>query len=501
MSYATADAYSSFSNAPAYTTASILSNIIGGILRLPIAKTLNIWGRAEGYLLMVGVYLLGMIILASTNGVNGYAAGYVLYYIGFDSIYIILDIFIADTSGLRKRAFTFAFAATPFICTAFTGPLAADSFLAMTSWRWAIGAFCIIQPFVYVPLAVVFKYYERKAEKMGLYRHKASGRTGMQSVVHYFHEFDLFGALIIMAAFLLFLLPFSLESYGRITYGSAGFICMLIFGILLFPAFYVWERYFAKVHFIRWQLFKERTVCGACLMALTLYFSFYCWNLNYYSFVKVIYALPVSEAGYMTQIYNVGSTFAGVIFGIIVYVTCYFKWFAFSFGLGLLFLGSGLTVYFRSDVHGIGFIVMCQIFIALGGGTIVIANQLAVMAASDRSGVPMMLATLFLFNSVGGAIGDAVSAAVFSNTWVAAYTRAAPEAWKSQAYSIYLGGYLTQESFPPGTPVREAINYAWSQNMLWSATAAVCSLILGIPAVLVWKNYYVNKQQNKGTMI
>lgn len=183
-------AYSSFSSAPQISTSNILYSIIGGVLKLPIAKTINLWGRAEGYLVFIGVYVLGLIILAACNNPNSYAAGYVLYWIGYDAIYLILQIFVADTSGLRNRAFAFAFASTPFICTAFTGPLAADSFLSMTSWRWAYGAFAIIQPVVFAPLAVVFKYYQKKAEKMGLYKHEPSGRTVMQSIVHYIHEFD-----------------------------------------------------------------------------------------------------------------------------------------------------------------------------------------------------------------------------------------------------------------------------------------------------------------------
>jgi len=190
LGYASFAAYADFQTAPAITTASILSNIIGGVLKLPIAKTLNIWGRAEGYLVFLGVYLLGMIVLASCNGPDGYAAGYVLYWIGYDALYMILDIFMADTSGLRNRAFAFGFASTPFICTAFTGPLAAQSFLKHSTWRWAIGSFAIIQPFVFVPLAVVFKFYQRKAEKMGIFKREDSGRTLGQSIKHYIHEFD-----------------------------------------------------------------------------------------------------------------------------------------------------------------------------------------------------------------------------------------------------------------------------------------------------------------------
>lgn len=183
-------AYSTFSTAPQISTAGILSQIIGGVLRLPIAKTLNIWGRAEGFLVFVGVYLIGMIIIAASNGPDSYAAGYVLYWIGYDAIYFILDVFVADTSGLRNRAFAFGFATTPFIATAFLGPLAAQSFLRMTTWRWAYGAFIIIQPFVFCPLAFVFKYYEREAVKRGKIQKTASGRTMAQSIMHYVHEFD-----------------------------------------------------------------------------------------------------------------------------------------------------------------------------------------------------------------------------------------------------------------------------------------------------------------------
>lgn len=183
-------AYSDFAAASQVSTAGILANIIGGVIKLPIAKTLNIWGRAEGFLIFVGVYLLGIIIIASCNGPQGYAAGYVLYWVGYDAIYLILDVFMADTSGLKNRAFSFGFASTPFIATAFVGPLAATSFLEHTTWRWAYGAFAIIMPFVFVPLALVFKFYQKKAEKMGLLQKRVSGRTTVQSIVHYIHEFD-----------------------------------------------------------------------------------------------------------------------------------------------------------------------------------------------------------------------------------------------------------------------------------------------------------------------
>lgn len=494
-------AYADFSTAPQLTTAYVLASIIGGVIKLPIAKLLTLWGRAEGFTFFVGIYLIGMIVLAKSKGPNSYAAGYVLYWIGYDALYLIMDVFVADTSGLRNRAFAFAFVGTPFICTAFTASLAAQAFLETSTWRWGYGAFVIVMFFVFMPLAVVFKFYTIKAQKMGLWRREASGRSILQSIVHYFHEFDVIGCLILIAAFVLFLLPFSLATYGLTEYHSAQFIAMVVIGICLFPVFYIWERYFTRTHFLRYELFRSRTVAGACVLSATLYMSFYCWDLYYQNFVMVVYNLPISLAGYMTEIYNVGSTFWGVIFGIWVRYTRHFKYTALFFGLPLMFLGAGLMIHFRSSEQNIGYLVMCQIFIAFSGGTLVISEDMAVMSAADRDGVPMVLSILSLFSSIGGAIGYSVTGAIYANTFPQALYNALPEDAKANYTTIYTGGYTTQMSYPVGSDIRTAIDDAWGIYEKWATTASTCFLVLAIPAIAVWKNYNVDRKQNKGTMI
>ncbi|EPE04611.1 siderochrome-iron transporter [Ophiostoma piceae UAMH 11346] len=501
LSNVTVYAYASFKAAPQIATASILASVVGGVLKLPIAKVLNIWGRAEGFLIFIGVYLLGMIIIAACNGPDSYAAGYVLYWIGYDALYFIMDIFVADTSGLKNRAFAFAFVSTPFICTAFTGPLAAQAFLDHSTWRWGVGAFCIIQFFIFTPLALVFKFYQLKAEKLGLYVPVQSGRTMVQSFLHYTHEFDLVGGLILMAAWVLFLLPFSMTTNGRTDYHSATFIAMVVVGLLLFPVFAVWEKYFARVHFIRWELFKKRTVVGACAMACIVYYSFYAWDLYYYQFIIVVYDLSVTKTGYMTQIYNVGSCFWGAVFGVYVRYTKHFKWASLFFGLSMMLLGSGLMIRFRGQDSNIGYIVMCQIFIAFGGGTLIIGQSMAVMAAADRDGVPLMLAVLYLFNSFGGSIGYAVAQSIYTATFPDALRSRLPDNLKDQTDTIYLGGYLAQMEYAVGTPARDAINYAWGHSQKINCISSTAFLVLGIPAILLWKNYNVDRKQNKGNVL
>lgn len=66
---------------------------------------------------------------------------------------------------------------TPFIYIAFTAPLLGQAFLNITTWRWSYGAFIIIIFFIFIPLVVVFKFYQHKAKKVGLFRKEPNGRN------------------------------------------------------------------------------------------------------------------------------------------------------------------------------------------------------------------------------------------------------------------------------------------------------------------------------------
>ncbi|KAJ5938155.1 Siderochrome iron transporter 2 [Penicillium verhagenii] len=492
--------FSDFDLAPQVSTSYILAAVIGGVMKLPLGKTLQLWGRAEALLFSTAVYMLGMIILAACDGANSFAAGYVLYWVGYYCLYLILDIFIADTSGMRSRAFAFAFATTPFICTAFTGPLAATSIRINYGWRWGYGIFCIIQPIIFCPLAFVFKYYERKAIRMGVWQRRPSGRTRMQSIIHYIHEFDVIGAFLLMIAWVLFLLPFSLAQYGRAQYKSPSFIAMVVVGFCMLFAFVAWEKWGARKHFIRYELLRKPTVVGACACSAIIYFSFYLWDQYFFNFVLITYNLDSTMTGYVSQIYNIGSCFWAPILGLFIWWTRRFKYVCLFFGVPLMILGSGLMIYFRGGNHGIGFLIMCQIFIAVAGGTMVIGEDMAVMASGGREGTPIMLALIGLSSSIGGAIGYAVCGAIYNNVFVEALRSHLPDDLKANATQIYTAGIQVQQTYPLGSPLRNAVIHAWSYSQKMNCIASTCILVLLFPAVAVWKNYDVGKKQNKGTM-
>lgn len=495
-------AYADFASAPLIGTSFILGSTISGVLQLPIAKTLNVWGRAEGYLIFVALYTLGIVLIASCKGPQSFAAGYTIYWIGYTGMNFILSIFVADTVGLRNRAVAYAFFGVPNICTAFTGSLAAQAFATHSTWQWSYGCFAIIVPFVFVPLALVIKYYEKKAAEQGLLARSHSGRSAWQSVQHYFVEFDMVGGCLLMAAFVLILLPFSLESYGYSSYKSAKFIAMLVVGVLLFPVFALWEIYVAyRSPFIKWELLRNRTVLGACLLSAAIFFNYYTWDLYYYYYVEVVYDLDIARSGYMNQVYPVGMTIFAVVFGVYIRQSRHFKKICLFVGAPLMMLGAGLMIYFRGSARPIGLLIMAQIFISIGGGAVMIGDEMAAMAASDREGIPIVIAMISLFASIGGAIGNATATAIYTNVFPQALLRALPDEAKADYLTIYLGGSASQLVYPVGSATRTAIEYAWTEAQKYECIAAAVIVVLMFPGIAVWKDYNIDRRQVKGTVL
>ncbi|RDW65998.1 hypothetical protein BP6252_09633 [Coleophoma cylindrospora] len=489
--------YSSFQLSPAYGVGTIVGAITTGVFRLPLAKIIDLTGRAEGLALMTCIATIGLIMMASCKTATVYAAAYSFYWVGFDGITYVLTIFIADTSSLKNRAWMEAWTTTPYIVTTFIGSRAAASFLETSGWRWGYGSFCIITPVIAAPIVFIILRNQRFAMKSGMIYKPDSGRSVLESIAFYFWEFDVVGLLLITAGISLILLPFSLASYQTKGWGSGMIIAMLVIGFLCLCAFPIWEKYVSKRCFIPFYLLKDRTILGACFLAMLIDISFYMWDTYFYYFLQVVYGLSIVNTGYMTNIFSIGSCFWAIPVGFAIKKSGYFKWIAF-FSLGLEMLGAGLMIYFRSHDQGIGYQVMCQIFIAFGGGALVVCNQLAVMAAVSHANVAGIVAFLGLFSSVGSSIGLAVSEVIYQNTFYDALLGALPSHNETLAAELY-ASTTTQLLYPMGSDERTATIYAYEYTQKKLCIAALCWLIPGMFLISMWKNFRVSEmRQVKG---
>lgn len=161
-------------------------------------------------------------------------------------------------------------------------------------------------------------------------------------------------------------------------------------------------------------------------------------------------------------------------------------------------LGQGLMIYFRQPGVSVGFLVMCQIFMAIGGSIIILCEQLAVMAAVEHQQIASVLALLNLFGWLGGAIGNTISGAIWTKSFPQALAELLPPVAKPELEDIY-GSLDVQLSYEAGSPSRDLIElaYGFAQKRMLIAGTAIMGLAL--VWIMLIKNYNVSKMhQVKG---
>ncbi|KAK4154110.1 major facilitator superfamily domain-containing protein [Chaetomidium leptoderma] len=480
---------------------SIFSSLIGGLFKLPLAKILDIWGRPQGFVAMMMTLTIGLAMMAACNNVETYAAGQVFYWVGYNGITYSISVFIADTSALKNRAMMFAFAASPYIITVWIGGPLADAFYNGPGFRWGFGAFAIITPFICAPLMVLFYINYRKARNMGLIPNRKSDRTWLQSSKYYAIEFDMVGLLLITAGLALLLLPFSLYAYQPEGWRSPMLIAFFVVGGLLLIGFALYEKFVAPKTFIPYELLMDRTVLGACILAGVLFISFFIWDSYFSSFLQVVNGLNMTHTSYITNIYSIGSCFWSLVVGLLIRVTGRFKWLALYFGVPVTILGVGLMIAFRQPDVNIGYIVMCQIFIAVSGGTLVICEQMAVMAATTHQYIAVVLAVEAMFANVGGAIGSTVASAIWNGVFPQRLAEHLPAESQGNLTGI-VASLPTQLSYPIGSPTRTAIQRAYGDAQRIMLIASTVVQVISIAAVVVWRDIKVKDfKQVKGLVV
>ncbi|KAJ5128512.1 hypothetical protein N7476_007135 [Penicillium atrosanguineum] len=482
------------------TVIDIVAKAITGAVYIPIAKLLDIWGRAESFLLMIGFCVLGLILMAASNNLETYCAAQVFYSIGFGGLAYCWDVLATDVTSLRNRGLAFAFTSSPGIITAFAGSKAAEGFLDNASWRWGFGCWAIIFPAIGLPVYLLLAYHLNKARKQAVITPRVkSNRTFVEAIKHVVIEFDLAGVILLGGGFVVFLLPFTLASTAPQGWKTGYIIAMIVVGFVAIVLFFLCEVFLAPVPFLKNRFLLNRTVLGACLLDFTYQISYYCYASYLTSFLQVVYNLSVADAGYVGNTFSVVSFVFLFIAGYLIRVTGKFRWILYIC-VPLYVFSLGLMIHFRQPNGYIGYIVMCEIFFSVSGSIFILCVQLAVLSSVDHQHVAAVLAFLFVSGSIGGAVGSAISGVIWTNTFEKALVRYLPESALPNLTTIY-ASLPAQLAYPVGSPERLGIQlaYGYAQTRMLAAGTAI--MALGFIWVAMMKNLNVKKMtQTKGTV-
>lgn len=283
------------------------------------------------------------------------------------------------------------------------------------------------------------------------------------------------GVILLAGGITVFLLPFTLAYSAPQGWKTPYIIAMIITGFVTLVVFGLYQVYLAPAPFIKQQFLTDRTVIAACLIDMTYQMSYYCWASYFTSFLQVVSNVGVAEAGYIGSTFQIVSGVLLFFVGYLIRRTGRYRW-LFYWAVPLYVFSLGLMIYFRKPNTKVGFLIMCEVFISIGGAVFILCMQLAVLAAVDHQHVAAALAILFVSGTLGGAIGNAISGAIWTNTFAGALGRYLPESALPDLMTIY-ASLPVQLSYPVGSPERLAIQlaYGYAQTrMLAAGTGIMC---------------------------
>lgn len=486
---------SSFHEHALTATTSVVASIASGIIKLPYAKLLDIWGRTQCMASMVACATVGAVMMATCQNVETYCAAQVFWNVGYYGIQFSLIILIADATPMHHRAFIMGFISTPSVVSIWAYGPAAESVLKSIGLGWGFGIWCILIPLFSSPLLFLMSKYEKQAHDSGLVTKPQSSRTIRQSVAHYCRELDVIGLSSLAAGLSLLLLAISIYSYQPEGWESPMILSFIILGFVLILMFVLYEKYLAPETFFPWALLKDRTVVFTNIMAVALYTSEFVCSQYIYSMLIVSFGQTVTRATYINNIYMVGASIWNLVLGVALRWNGHIKWYAFLLGIPFFILGQGLMISLETTHPSVALMVVCQILISFGGGTMYPIEHMTLMAVSPTH-FPALIAIESVVVDIGKGAGAAVSTAMWTSMFRKKLAAYLPDAQLPALDDIY-GSLHYQSSYPTGTPAREGINRAYGETQRVIFITATSLLAIAWIAVLFWKDIDVKKPKSQ----
>ncbi|WRT64021.1 uncharacterized protein IL334_000948 [Kwoniella shivajii] len=488
-----------------YATSSVLKHSVSGTISTAnaiiiavgkplMAKLADVVGRAETFVIVTILYVVGYIVIATANDVNQIAGGQIIYSFGYTGLQMLQQIVIADMTNLRWRGLVTGLVSAPFIINNFVSAEIAQGILP--NWRWGYAMFAILVPVSLAPIIVTLFWAQWKARKMS--HNKAAPKAHKRwnaVIVEAALEMDLAGLVLIAASLALILLPLGLAPAAKGQWHNPSMIGMVTVGAILFPIMLVFEWKVPRKPVVPMRWLRRGPILGACLIGFSDFVSFYLQYTYLYSYVYVTENWSYRNLTYFSATQSLALTVFGILGGLLMYITRRFKWMLFG-GLLVRLLGCGLMLKARSASGNTAELVMCQVLQGLGGGFAAIAIQVSAQAAVVHVDVATVTAMVLLITEVGNSVGSAIAAEIWSSHMPAALAKHVPTNNATLLADLY--GSITQIAlYPENDPIRMGAIVAYQDVMFKLVLGALIVAILPpIFCVIFTKDIKLTRAQN-----
>ena len=372
--YATA----SYAQHSLLATVNVLRAVIAAATQPTAAKIADVFGRMELVCLSVFFYIIGTIVEAVSEGVSAFAAGAIIYQIGYTMIILLVEVIIADTTSTRSRLIFSYVPALPFIINTWVSGEVSQAVLDATTWHWGIGMWALIYTVCALPLIITLWLIGRRARKQGVlagYKtpFQERGLSGLS--IDLFWQLDVIGIILMIAVFALILAPltiaggcFTAQCVNR-KWESADILAPLVIGIVCIPIFAVWETKFSPHPLVPFGLMKDMAVWGPLSIAMLLNFA---WGMQadyLFTVLQVAFDFSVAGSTRIISLYSFTSVITGFILGFIVFYVRRLKVFIVA-GTCLFMVAFGLLIQYRGSTNNSAQagVIGAQVLLGFAGG-------------------------------------------------------------------------------------------------------------------------------------
>lgn len=365
-------------------------------------KVSDIFGRKPMLLAANIIFMVGSLVAALSYSIGMLIAARAVQGLGAGGLVILANICIGDLFSLRVRGAFYGMIGGVWAIASAIGPIIGGAFTQKVTWRWC---FYINLPLDGLAFIILLLFLDVKTPRTRL-------MDGAKAI-------DWLGSLLVVGATLMFL--FGLQ-YGGVTYpwNSAIVICLLVFGVVTFALFIVWEARFAIYPVMPVGLFQSRTniatlavvfVHGVVFISGSYYLPlFFQASRGATPILSGVYLLPTCLA------LSVGSLSTGFL----IAKTGRFLppiW----FGLGMMTLGFGLFINLQAGSSWAK-IIIYQIIAGLGIGTLFQAPIIALQAHINPRDIGTATATLGFIRQLATTTGVVIGQVVFQNEMAKKYS-------------------------------------------------------------------------------
>ena len=473
--YATA----SYSSHSLLATVNVLRAVIAAATQPTAAKIADVFGRVELVCLSIFFYVIGTIAEAVSSGVSAFAAGAIVYQIGYTMIILLVEVIIADTTSTRARLLFSYIPALPFIINTWVSGDVAQAVLDNTTWNWGIGMWALIYAVCALPLIITLFIIGHRAKSRGVL---AGYTTPFQQLgfsrlcIELFWQLDVIGIILMIAVFGLILAPLTIAggcfNAACVTrkWQSASILAPLIIGLVCVPIFALWEVKYAPHPLVPFRLMKDRAVWGPLGIALLLNFA---WGMQadyLFTVLQVAFDFSVAGATRITSLYSFTSVITGFILGFIVYRVRRLKIFIVA-GTCLFMVAFGLLIQYRGSTTSSSQagVIGAQVLLGFAGGMFPYPAQASLQVALKHEQLAVMTGLYLATYNIGSAFGATVSGAIWTQVLPGRLENSlAFQSNTTLAAVTYGDPFSVIALYPVGTDVRSAIieSYQGVQRLL-----------------------------------